>query len=592
MKVFVPNLPLGLLTVSSILGISSQVLGATLTLNATNAGSYRFNGTSSYTQTSTSSYVTGRTTNPQENRSYFVFTIPSSMSQSNRTILGATLTLVNPTNGSGANLTGKTLNITNFTGNINNLISNGGGTNAGRQTVFNDLGTTGTGNVVYGSTTFDVLPTSPISINLSQNSILTDIRNRAGQQFAIGAALTGLNTTNNQSVFVGSSSATPSNRQLTITYADAFLGTNGDQQFGNVLIGQSASRTLTVTNNGETGSTLTGLIGASTTSTIQPTSGTSSFSLGSTQSSTRTFTYTPTVRGSNQTNIAITSNDTNTNPLLTGIGVAPQNVITSSNLDAGLVRIGTSSTVGVTLQNIGDGNLSGQGAISNLNGTASLTGISSNFIPTAGSVGNLSLTDNVSQNIEFLYTPTAKVAETQELTLAFSNGSDNGTNQAQTKTFALSGTGVGPAFQSGPVPNSTINFGTVPIHSTVTLPFVITNATQDPIDPNNDLSLTGLTLLNAFFEGPDADLFFLSNFTPGTVLARGESLFLDIGFTAGTTGPKNATLRILTDQGAAFGQVGEDFSYNVTALAVPEPSSLLGLGAFLTSGILVKRKRD
>ncbi|MEA5535301.1 choice-of-anchor D domain-containing protein [Crocosphaera sp. XPORK-15E] len=576
-----------LTTMIGMLGMAHQAQAGSISLDATNSGNYNQNGTT-FTQASTTSYLTGRVTNPQENRSYFVFTIPANMSQASRTILTATLTLANP--GTGTNGTGKTLNITNVSsGNITNLINNGGGTNTGRQTIFNDLGATA-GNI-YGST--PVITGSPVSFNLTQAGILTDIRNRAGQQFAVGGALTGLNTTTtNQTIFVGSTATPTSNRQLTITFADAVLGTSDDQQFGNVLIGQSTNRTLMVTNTGETGSSLTGSIGPSSDgeilSTVSP-GQPLNFSLGAGVSQSRTYRYTPTVRGLDSTTIGIISNAGNSNILFTGTAVAPLNAVTPITPDVGFVRIGTNATARVGLQNLGDGNLSGQGAISNLNGTSSLTGSSANFLPTAGSVGSLSLTDNVNRNLDFQYTPTTSGPETQVLTLNFSNGSDNGTNQTQTKTVNLAGYGVGPAFQSGPTPDSTLDFGKVYIHKTEMLDLVINNGTQDPTAVDN---LTGLTLLNAFFEGPDAQFFSLANFVPGTVLSKGENLALKLLFNSNINGPKNAVLRILTDQGAAFGQAGQTFSYNLTATAIPEPSSLLGIGVFATTGMLLKRKRD
>lgn len=585
MKPIFTSLPLAIATALSIVGITHQAQAVTMNFSANNSGNYNQNGTT-FTQASATSYLTGRVTNPQENRSYFVFTIPSNFSATNRTILSASLILVNP--GTGANANNRTLNITNVTSSIANVINGASLTNAQRQAIFNDLGTGG-GNLVYGSTSLTTGIGSPVTVNLNQNNVLTAIRNAAGGQFAVGGAVTGLNTANNQSIFVGSGASPATNRQLSITFADAILSTNGDQQFGPVLIGQSANRTLTITNTGEAGSTLSGSIGASGTPTITPTGGTVNFSLGATQQASRTFAYTPTVRGSNSTTVSVTSNNTNPSLLLTGSGVAPQNAVTATDLNAGFVRIGTSETVGVTIQNIGDGNLSGQGAVSNLNGTASLTGSSPNFMPTTGSVGAVSLTDNTAQNFNFLYTPTASGAESQVLTLNFSNGSDNGTNQAQTRTFTLTGVGVGPAFQSGPLPGSTLDFGEVQRNRTEMLELMITNATQDPTAVD---SLTGLTLIDAFFEGPDAEFFSLVNFVPGTVLSRGESLALDILFSSNETGSKNAILRILTDQGTDFGQAGVTFSYNLSATAVPEPSSLVGLGTFAAVILLGKRKRN
>jgi hypothetical protein len=52
-------------------------------------------------------------------------------------------------------------------------------------------------------------------------------------------------------------------------------------------------------------------------------------------------------------------------------------------------------------------------------------------------------------------------------------------------------------------------------------------------------------------------------------------------------GLKTGVLNIVTDQNAAFGQFGDVFQYNLTAMVVPTPSSLtLGLvGATLFLGV-------
>ncbi|MEA5511600.1 PEP-CTERM sorting domain-containing protein [Crocosphaera sp. UHCC 0190] len=592
MKNIVVSLPLCLATMAAILGVSSQAQAGSLTTEATNSGTYLRTGSTTFTKvtgTNGSGYLTGRVVANQENRSYFVFTIDPDMSKANRTILSAVLTLANP-NPQGADLsTGRTLSITNVTTAINTLTT--GGTNTVNQGVFNDLGVTGTGNQVYGTTTVASTPVvSSVAVNLNQNNILTTIKNRAGAQLAFGSAITLNGTAVNQSIFSGTTAS--NSRQLTINFADAFLGTNGNQQFGNILIGQSNNKTVTLTNTGEVGSTLTGAIGPSSDPTILSSLSpgqTVNFSLASGASQDRTFIYTPTVRGSNQTTIGVLSNDIDTNILFTGRGVAPENEILQSNTNVGDVRIGTSKTATVQVQNIGDGNTSGQAeVISNLNGTSSLGGSSVNFQATSGSAGNFSLTDNQTRNFDIVYTPTTHGTESELLTLAFTNGSDDGTNQSQTKNFSITGTGVGPAFQSGSPPNSTLDFGQVDISKTKMLDLVVSNVTQDESSVE---SLTGLTILNAFFEGPDADLFSLLNFMPGVVIAKGNSLPLQVLFNAQSNGSKNAILRIVTDQGVAFQQVGDSFTYNLTATAVPEPSSLLGMGIFVTTGMLLKRKR-
>ncbi len=150
----------------------------------------------------------------------------------------------------------------------------------------------------------------------------------------------------------------------------------------------------------------------------------------------------------------------------------------------------------------------------------------------------------------------------------------------------------------------TIDFGVlssiVGPHSR-SLPFVLANET-----PNDDLGeLTALSILNAAIEGPDAHQFTLfeadgvTPFDPAghDALAPGESLELVIQFSMDDNlalkDPRNASLLIFTDQGAAFGGDGAIFQFGLTGVQIPEPSSialwlLLGGSAIF---LLVRQKK-
>ncbi|NUM33077.1 MAG: choice-of-anchor D domain-containing protein [Candidatus Brocadiae bacterium] len=101
--------------------------------------------------------------------------------------------------------------------------------------------------------------------------------------------------------------------------------------FGNVRVGTSSSSSITVSNTGASGSTLTGNINAAS-GNFSPTSGSQSFSLGSGSSASRTFTYSPTARGTQSVDVSITSNAQNITRTLTGTGVSP---VFSSSVAAG-----------------------------------------------------------------------------------------------------------------------------------------------------------------------------------------------------------------------------------------------------------------
>ena len=116
--------------------------------------------------------------------------------------------------------------------------------------------------------------------------------------------------------------------------------------FGNVRVGTSQTASVTVTNVGDSGSSLTGNIGASSNSDFSPTSGSQSFSLAQNETSSRVFTYTPTERGSDSTNITVSSNeDGSSTATLTGTGVSPvfnSSVEPGSTIDFGMIHLNSS----------------------------------------------------------------------------------------------------------------------------------------------------------------------------------------------------------------------------------------------------------
>ncbi len=297
------------------------------------------------------------------------------------------------------------------------------------------------------------------------------------------------------------------------------------------------------------------------------------------------YVYTPSVRGPNSQTLSFTPTLgflANTFPTvsfsLQGQGVAPLLDLAGSQTNAGNVRLGASGTAAtVAVTNVGDGNLSGLGVVSNLQGN--VTAASGAF--SGGSVA-FNLADAASQQVGFTFTPTSRGLASAAISVEAGNGHSDGSNQAQTVLMQLDGTGVGPQYGASVVPDGTISFGDVVTQGIQMLS--ITNTTTDA-----ELgSLTGLTLLSFQLSGPDAGLFSLTGFTAGTVLGKGETLDLGVVFNAGAMlGAHAATLSLLTDEAAELGQTGNGFSYTLSAATiaaapVPEPEMavllLAGLG--------------
>ena len=123
-----------------------------------------------------------------------------------------------------------------------------------------------------------------------------------------------------------------------------------------------------------------------------------------------------------------------------GRGVAPVSAVNSSLASAGVVRIGTGGTSRILVQNVGDGNLSNRGAVSNLKGNAG-TG-SAAFLGTGGSID---LADGASVTFPYSFTPITHGPQAVTLGLTFTNGSPAGTNQAHNVNVELQGVRAGPS---------------------------------------------------------------------------------------------------------------------------------------------------
>ena len=327
----------------------------------------------------------------------------------------------------------------------------------------------------------------------------------------------------------------------------------------------------------------------------------------------KTFTFTPTTLTQGQTfagsAVATFSNGTSaTNAAgiltatLSGTGVAPVNALASSATTFARVG-GPSVTSTVSISNVGDGNKSGAGSISNLNGTIS-NSLGTGFTAKVGNPSTLSLADSASTTLGFTFQPVSKGTSNVTSTFTLSNGSADGKNTAATVTASVSAQGVAPELQtkfnsvvntatavaggatasSGP----TISFGSVGYGVSTTVYLDLANITTDPNGGDNNL--TNLTLNSFAFGGPDASKFSVG-LANGTVISKGGSVWLPITVLSTTLGALASTLTIFSDQSVALGGVGDTFTYNLTAL-VPEPMSIALLGGGLAGLAAIRGRKN
>jgi hypothetical protein len=166
------------------------------------------------------------------------------------------------------------------------------------------------------------------------------------------------------------------------------------------------------------------------------------------------------------------------------------------------------------------------------------------------------------------------------------------TGEGFTAYLDCTGRGVGPIFEGEAEINTTIDFGDIPPDSFFDVFFEISNVTEDE-------ELGELTQLGFWAEitGEDANLFGIVGDDTGVLLV-GESVELQLRFQGegiACTNTYDANLIIHTDIGAEAGAIdlGEFYTYAMSATTVPEPSTLvalLGLG-LMGLAVLTKHQR-
>ena len=255
---------------------------------------------------------------------------------------------------------------------------------------------------------------------------------------------------------------------------------------------------------------------------------------------------------------------------------------TASSLDFGQVRVGTSASLNLEIDNTGGeqpGGLSG-------------------YVPDPLGSDGFSLTDpdtfgplgpGATALRGYGFAPASRGARTALLDPIASND-PNGSADGDAPV-TLTGTGTGPvaALAEGGSPLSngdTVDLLTAWPTDTDTVIVTVLNNSTDPTG-----ALSDLTLNDILIGGSDAGKFSLLNGSPGQVIAAGGSFDLQIQFApAGALGDFSATLTLLTDEGAALGADGNDYLLNLDATATPEPATLSALLALGAAGLVRRRK--
>jgi len=284
--------------------------------------------------------------------------------------------------------------------------------------------------------------------------------------------------------------------------------------FGNVTVGTSSSLPLTFQNNGGQTLIVSGITSSSPRFIPSPTSlnvppgGSASLNITFTPNSVITFSANLTMNTNDPARPTITV-------LLTGTGVLtpPTAVVSPTALAFGTVRVGTSSTQTLTVQNTG-----GQ--------TLQLTNIASNNSHFVSTSTTLSVPAGGSLPLNVTFSPDAETTFNGILT---ANTNDPA---RPTINFALSGTGGLPHIQ---VSSTSINFGNVAVCLSATKTLTVNNTGALP------LVVSAINLPVGPFTRTPVSL---------TVPASG-SANVQVTFTPVTTGSATATMTLVSDDPAS-----------------------------------------
>jgi hypothetical protein len=284
--------------------------------------------------------------------------------------------------------------------------------------------------------------------------------------------------------------------------------------FGNILVGSSASQSVTLTNSGTSSVTISQ---ANTSGTGFSISGlTPPLTINAGQSTSFTATFSPTSSGAASGNISITSNAPGS-PLaiaLNGTGTQPQLAATPSSASFGNVVAGTSNSQTITLTNSG----SASATISQANVSGAGFSISSLTLPVTIAAGK-----SATFNVVFAPNVTGTV-----------NGSVSLVSNAPGSPLALSlsGTGVAATFLLGANPTS-LSFGNVTVGSNSSLSTTLTN------NGNSNVTISGVTVTGAGFSA--------NGVTSGTVLTPNQSIALNTAFAPTGTGSLTGSVSVASD---------------------------------------------
>jgi len=308
-------------------------------------------------------------------------------------------------------------------------------------------------------------------------------------------------------VALTASSATPSPTYLLTPSASSL-------NFGNILVGSSASQAVTLTNTGNSSVSISQISVSGTGFTAGGVTPPVTLSAG--QSVSLLVGFSPSLAGSSAGSVTVVSNASNSPATisLAGTGVQPQISVVPTSVNFGNVTVGITNTQSVIVSDSGSANLSITQATISGTGFA-LSGVALPLTLAPG--GSAVLTVN--------FTPASASSTTGALTLV-----SNAPNSPLSVT--LSGTGVSQVLQLSASP-ATLSFGSVTIGSSGTQTVTLTNT------GNSAVTLSQISVAGAGFS--------YSGLALPITLSAGQSTIFNVIFAPATSGSLTGTATVVSN---------------------------------------------
>jgi len=356
-----------------------------------------------------------------------------------------------------------------------------------------------------------------------------------------------------QSISVSGTGTTASSVSSTSSQSYLLSASASSLNFGNTLVGSSASQAIALTNTGTASVNLSQVAVTGAGFTVSGLSGAVTLAAG--QNFSLTVGFAPATAGSTTGSLSFVSSATNSPSTisLNGNGVQPQISVIPASVGFGHVTVGVTNTQTLVISNPGTANLSVT--------QASLVGTGFGF---SGLTVPLSVPPGGSSAFTVSLTPASASSLSGNLTLV--NNTPN-----SPLVVALAGTGVSPVAQLTASPAS-LSFASITTGTSGTQTVTLTNT------GNSSVSVSQISISGTGFSA--------TGFALPVTLAAGQSTTFSVTFAPTTTGNLSGTVTVTsnaTNSPLAISLSGSGaaaVSHSVTLNWTPSTSSYGGFNVY------------